>query len=82
MLQSMFLKDGGECCHLHVFPKFEDNSLFMWFKQQLPWKAYPLNCGDILMSMHRPEERRMGNWVLTVTFQQSEALIDRKRRVI
>lgn len=49
--KSIFLKDLQEYCHLHIFPKSEDNSLFMWFKQHLHWKAYPLICGDIFLSM-------------------------------
>lgn len=29
-----FWKIYEEYCHLHVFPKFQANSLFKWFKQQ------------------------------------------------
>lgn len=77
----MFLKDRGTVV-IYMFSQSLKTTLFMWFKQQLPWKAYPLNCGDILMSRHSPEERQRGHWVLTVTFQQSETLIDHKRKAI
>lgn len=47
--KSIFLKDLQEYRHLQVFSKSEDNSMFKWFKQRLPWKADI--CGDIFMSM-------------------------------
>ena len=76
----MFLKDVQQYLHLHVFSESEDNSLLMWFRQHLQWKAYPLICQDIFMCMHSPEDRWTGNWVLTVTFQQSETIIVQKEK--
>lgn len=67
--------------HLHIFPKSEDKCVFMWFKQHLPWKAYPHICGDIFMSM--TVQKRDGQEIgFSVIFKESQTLIDQKWKVI
>lgn len=78
--KSIFLKDLQEYYHLHIFPKSEDNHLFMWFQQHLHW-LIPWSVGTFYVC-DSPGERWTGNWILTVIFQQSQTPIDQEWKVI